>query len=525
MKKLLQQTLLIVGAAFSAVKAGDAHRSFFTVRQHYLSASPERVSLFRNDLSTFDMEDRSAFQVVGYGSSSTTAHYLSKYFMPPTCNDNIQDAKSCCFIVSEFNDTSTLTDGFRGNDVEARHLNIQTNTGTFRSRVCFEPKQRVVGVGFTFRRYLNEKCDDNYLYWFELSSAVERVTNRMNLREQVLDNGGGVAPVIGLDNSLRVGNVTSAFKQNNWNFGRIDDCRCESRTGLADVEIKFGWIGIQAECCQYSSYIGVVAPTGNRVRNHKVFEPMVGNNHHFGVISGTALHFEFGELACGGALSWKLDTDARYLFPNHQIRSLDVVGKPWSRYMETYRNQDEAIAAFRLIPTNNTEASNLGTSGINVFTRCVRVSPHAAFTGNTALFYTNECGCGNIIGELGLNFYARQAERIELECAGGGEFTPALKAVNGLGQTTYARTIRDNFVNSNIAPTSTAFTYGSLRGCDLDVESAAHPAIFSSIAYAAIGFKAQDCPAIAGIGGSYEFASVNTSLQRWTIWGKFAYAF
>ena len=61
-----------------------------------------------------------------------------------------------------------------------------------------------------------------------------------------------------------------------------------------------------------------------------------------------------------------VDNDTRYLFSNHQVRSFDLIGKPWGRYMSTYKTSEEAAFA------QTTLNENSGTSGINVFTQCVR---------------------------------------------------------------------------------------------------------------------------------------------------------
>jgi hypothetical protein len=532
MKKISRLTCFIAGAAIAgSAQAGDVTgRSFFSVRPHYQSASPERVSFFRNDLLSIYKDEVAAAQIVIYGSRSTSPHLLARYFMPPTCTNNLNEPglNNCCFNVSEFNATSTTPDGFRGNDVEARHFNIRTNAGTFKSTVCFEPREEVIGIGLTYRHYLSDKCNDSLGVWFEISTAIERIKHVMNLRETIHDNGGGPVAALGLDNSPFVANMTAAFKQPSWKYGRIDDCRCDARTGLADIELKFGWNTLDCENYYLGSYFGLVVPAGSRIRSNKVFEPIVGNGHHFGIMFGNSVGFDICEFDCGATLSWRFDSDSRYLFPNHQPRSLDLVGKPWSRYMETYRNQSDALSAANLVPpsSNLALAENAGTSGINVFTRCVRVKPHAQFQATNAFLIEQDMACGTALVELGLNLFARQAEKIEFDCC--EEFSPALKAAGGLGRTTYARTIRDNFPGCDVVPGVPAgsFNYARLRTCDLDAESASHPAVFSYTFYGAVGYRfSDDCPHFVGLGGSYESASVNTTLHRWTIWAKAVAAF
>jgi len=62
---------------------------------------------------------------------------------------------------------------------------------------------------------------------------------------------------------------------------------------------------------------------------------------------------------------------------------------------------------------------------------------------------------------------------------------------------------------------------------DLDLGSAAHPAVYSQTVYATAGYyRASDhYPQNFELGSSYEFGSCNTVLNRWTIWTKLQITF
>ena len=186
--------------------------------------------------------------------------------------------------------------------------------------------------------------------------------------------------------------------------------------------------------------------------------------------------------------------------------------------MSTYKSSEDAAFA------QGTLNENSGTSGINVFTQCVRVSPHLSSNVNTGFLLTRASDCASWMLEGGYNFFARQSEVIELEC-GSAVSNAAFKGVNGLGVTSIARTIKNNF-------RCTDFTldqrYASLSICDIDLESASHPATITNIIYGTLGYRwERECPCFVGIGGSYEFTiqDINTSPDRWLLWGKIGVTF
>lgn len=505
--------------------------TFFTLRPNFTSASPERVSLFRNNL----MDECAcgwggALEVVFYGGRFTQlgSEKLARFFLPSSCH-------LCCLNVREFNPntdpllplgTAQSQDYDRAKDLEARNFNIVTVAATsttpkptFAGKVCFNPFQEKFGVGFCYKQALNYKCDGSAGWWLEVSLPVERVKNKIELKEVVTSSGGGPdLNNIGLDNSPHVANMIQAFAQPNWQYGKID-CRCRmERWGIADVELKLGYNTITTDHCFMNSYIGLLLPAGNRVHGRYVFEPIVGHNHHFAVMLGTSIGFAIWNWRSFDAAVY-FDANANYFSSNHQVRSFDLVDKQWSRYQEVYSRPEQAAAAFA---QGNFSS---GTSGINVFTQCFRVWPHLDSTFNTALTVNRYDACGAIQIELGYNFYVRQTETLELACCDPIRGV-ALKGIDGDGSTTLARNIKQNFRDSFVA-----FNNGYIRvsECDIDLQSAAQPATISHTVYGVIGYKwDRACPCFASIGGSWEFNShqtVNTAPERWLVWGKIGFAF
>ena len=148
-----------------------------------------------------------------------------------------------------------------------------------------------------YKQTLSHKCNGEVGFWFEGSLPIERVQNHVILTEIIENDGGGPAlnpdgtVQIGLDNSPRVDSMTAAFAQCNWSYGRIPN-RKITKWGVADIELKIGYNSIDCEACGMNSYLGIVVPTGTRVRGKVLFEPIVGNNHHLGVMIGNSMSVE-----------------------------------------------------------------------------------------------------------------------------------------------------------------------------------------------------------------------------------------
>lgn len=507
--------LLVAAVGLVLAEGGDfTSQTFFSVRPWFESGDPMRESLFRTERMTM-AEDGigGAFQAVIFGSKSTNESKIARYFMP--------FGKTTLSVV-EFKNNVLTPDGAPDRDIEARNFNIETRNSqldddldnAFHSLISFCPRQTVVGLGLAWKQAL-WYCNDYDVprAWFEMSFPIMRVTNDMHLDEKVLQDGNGALPVTGLDNAPRVGNMKQAFKQSNWKYGKINGPR--EQRGIGDIELKIGWNNVYCDACHFNGFAGLVVPTGNRPQGEYMFEPIVGNNHHVGILWGSNVGFD--AWCCGEhTIRVEFDWCNRYLFRNHQVRSFDLQRGEWSRFLEVYATPEDAQAASLIAEPL---ATNAGTSGINVFTKCVRVSPRFSFNMNYAFIY-ERC---NWQVEGGWNFYARQSEKVEIDSFRSGV---QVKDIGGNGAINLARTITNNFDGSAIAFTTLA-NYIPLHLSDIDLESAAHPAVLSYIVYLTAGYNWCDAcyPTLAAVGASYEFASVNTNLERWALWGKLGISF
>jgi hypothetical protein len=482
---LLLPGFFCLAGLLNNINANNAtSHSTFTWRPPFQSPFPEKESLFHNDLIFAQNDLGGAVQIVPLGGSSIQEVEIARYFFP--------FEKDCLIIAEE----EVLSSGIT-RDVAASHLNIRTQEGTFQSRVCIAPRQSIAGFGVTWRQKIARS------WWIELSAPFLSIQHKLNLKEQIINNGGGVVEGIGLDNSPFVANAVQAFVQPSWKYGKLTQKSMEKK-GLADIECKVGYQALGCGGCYLSSYAGLVIPTGNKHKDCYLWEPIVGNGQHLGFMYGSSLALDVWKYE-DHEIRMEFDTNSRYLLSNHQIRSFDAVDKQWSRYMAVYSDKEAAeTAAAEANP-------NSGTSGINVFSTCVKVEPRFSASFNSAFLYSYH----KFLAEAGINFYARQAERVTFPW----EKTPQFKDVTGEGNTNSARTIGIDFAGCSTSVSD----YQPILRNNLNLDSAAHPAVISHTLYASLGGDICCGPIDLriGCGGSYEWSHINTTLHQWLAWGKF----
>ena len=363
----------------------------------------------------------------------------------------------------------------------------------------------------------------------------------MRISETVMDNdNGGALPTknANLTEALKGNNAvgTTADSENTWSFGKIDGSR--KRTSVADIELKIGYSYMDNDCCYFESYFGIQIPTSHRPNGEYVFEPLAGHNGHFALMTGWASAFQLWS-SCDGekTLYSEIEFNSRYFVSRNETRSFDLKEKPWSRYMPVYENQTAA------------ENDTL-TPGINVFTQELKVKPRFSHDINLGLVYNTCC----FQGEVGWNFWARQAELVELKDPWlTGNNAPSIPDCCNPSTVNRARNIRENFTavclssadadcslvcqNANpdgtctlIVPWQSATsteTYAPVTEQDLNLNSAAHPGAMSHTIYGSLGYKWDHwCyPPFVGIGGSYELTGENTALNRWMLWAKTGFSY
>lgn len=490
-------------------------KSFLSIQPFFEATSPAKVALIRKEMQELRIKNGSLFQAVPFGGRLNKPEHLAWYFGP-----------SCKRILS------VQEQGTLETDILSAQLNIVTTDGNFESEFCLTPQQSYDGVGLNYRTHFGCK-DENKGFFIDITLPIYHVRNLMNLEEHIINNGGGPAT------PENIGNVKEAFRQKAWCFGKIDDCCDTTAFGISEIDAQIGY-GWGREQAHMHSYIGVLIPTGSKVKGHKLFEPIIGWNHNIGFHFGNSLGIRLWQDPCKDRTIWyELAIDSRYLFQNTQRRSFDLKHKPWSRYMMVYCNKEQASQANSACNDGDQQlGQSIGTPGINLFTQDVHVSPRFQRNYNTA--FVIDLSQWTIEG--GYNFFCRDEECVKLACDwdsiaqvkferdGNGNFIaidgPALKSLLGCGQTDNIQMISDNYNNINAKPFAD-YNQNIITEDDLDFSSAEAPCLLSQRIYGSVGysFDTSRFRTVLGLGAEYEFSGDNTGINRWGAWSKIAFIF
>ncbi|OGB96988.1 hypothetical protein A3F06_01390 [candidate division TM6 bacterium RIFCSPHIGHO2_12_FULL_36_22] len=528
MKKILQSlslALLIMGGS-TALGYSYSGKSFFSAINPFQLSFPERIAAFRSDrMFAKECGWGGAIQVVGFWQQSNDSDGLAKYFFP---------FDKCALIAGEVGSSAVKA---HSADLLANYFGVYTepvsstvgipspNTLTFQSSLSMCPKHKVYGVGLAWEQRL-WRC-----FWADVSTSIVQVQNKLNFKEKIQNAGGGDVP----DDAYA--NMTEALASNKFNYGRFSNCTMK-KSGFADVELRLGWEKDLCEGCGVGGlYIGTVIPTGNKPGNtdlsatattgvnsdpcdwgRYIFQPIVGNNHHWGILFGSYGRLDLFNSGSGCPLTLLTDCTAKYLFSNCQKRSYDLKGKPWSRYIHTW-NDSSADA-------NDLTISDL-IPLINYTTLQSSVRPGWSLDWNTALHYTYRC-----FGlEAGVNVFVREGENI---CITG-------KIRNGIGLADLYEWADSDTVVTESLETVSFDAWGNatdtdidgndifltISQSDLDVISAAAPAVFNGTFYGALSYEWNNCklPVFFNGGGSYTVTSDNGAVSNWVAWIKVGVSF
>ncbi len=112
-------------------------------------------------------------------------------------------------------------------------------------------------------------------------------------------------------------------------------CTAHHLTRLSDIQIVVGWNALHNYRYHLGANIRIAVPTGNRPEGEFLFEPIIGNSHHWEVGGGISTHIvlwenELTEEKAG----LYFDANITHLFTSQQCRSFDICNKAFnSRYM------------------------------------------------------------------------------------------------------------------------------------------------------------------------------------------------
>ena len=482
MRNVVKYKLLSICALASVTSlfANDSTRSFFSVRPLSDTLMSQNLMLDKEH-GMGKSDHKRNMQAVAFFSRSTEEEKLARYFFQGKNTLVVNETSP------EGNNTLEMQQ-----DILAQDFNILTENGDFSSQITIAPRQYVYGGSLSLRAYMGEKKQ----WSWAIEVPVVYVKNDLRLTEELGGATFTATAGTGIDEQPPVTNMEDAFRQKAMKYGKIDGA--QTSKGLGNIVLKLGY-----EPCSFctmddkymNTYVGLVLPTDNKPKAEYMFEPMRGNNGHFGLMMGTSLE---ALMKSGKDINFwsRWNIESRYLFENTQTRSFDLLGNGvWSRYLPMFENVTKA-------------ANEERTFGINLLTRDAKVRP-----GYQCMVDMAVCAAGaKWHASIGSTTFGRQAEKVKL--AQAWVTSPYLASY-----TTGAGTNRTRQSGRGYAGNDFEGEDVPLKESDIDLDSASHPAAISQMIYATLGgYRESEKPCMYEIGALYEYSCMNTSLNRWGFW-------
>jgi len=411
---------------------------YLSFRSQSVNAARELVG-WQTQINTYDVCDL-------YGSLSITPEYTRSFRSKDVAQALFSDALSMGSC-----DRPTLRiQGTKVADRDAKALmaeNFYLPTD-YSSIITLEPRLENFLVDFNFYLGLGNWLEGLY---FRVHAPVCYTRTSLNYDEHVLNPGsqaydpGYFTDTWSFNNTATVGFARSGmlgtFQEyitdgnsiqttNNIVFdplcnARWSRCRM-TKTRVADLEMALGWNFLSCPDYHLGLQIRGAAPTGNRPTGEYLFEPIIGQGHHWELGGGLTSHYNFWR-GCDECQSFDvyLDANITHLFKTRQCRTFDLVNKPLSRYMLAAKFGTPVTDLYALDTIIPPLTSGNGTIQVpsvqfkkeympvaNITTIPVDVSAAVqadlvlklAWTSNDWQF------------DLGYNFWARTCEKITSRC-------------------------------------------------------------------------------------------------------------
>lgn len=306
----------------------------------------------------------------------------------------------------------------------------------FKSVVKFTPSIRNIILDFDFYLGLDEWLCGLY---FRIHAPVVHTWWNLNFCEKVTSGGTiGYAPGYFSSDTTTIGtgSLLHSFKDyvyeqlapnigendifESLKFARMSPQHLQL-TRLSDLEAAMGWNFVQSDEYHFGFNIRMTAPCGNRPKGQYLFEPIIGNGHHWGLGGGLTAHWRlWTDETADNSLGFYADANIGTLFKAHQRRTFDLVNRPLSRYMlaellgspvvNLFANPDPATAASSVAPIGQFQGvfrpvANLTTIEVN--------SSFGVQADITLLLnYTHR----NFGFDIGYNYWNITCEKLQTTC-------------------------------------------------------------------------------------------------------------
>jgi hypothetical protein len=306
----------------------------------------------------------------------------------------------------------------------------------YKSTVTIAPRISTILFDLNFYLGLDEWCDGLYL---RIHTPIVHTSWDLNFCENIINAGiNSQLPgyfnesTTGIDRAQLVNSFTDYVSaQAVPNLGAIVSfealknskmaTRAKNKSALSDIQVAFGWNFLLCDDYHFGVNIRGAAPTGNRPCSEFLFEPMVGNSHHWELGIGLTSHYTLWR-SCDDLMSAGIyaDCNITHLFRAHQRRSFDLKGRPNSRYMLAQKLGTPVANLFvNPLPDDQANSAIPAAQFQNVFTPVANlttfdVDSRIAAQIDLAILADFATPHWNL--DIGYNVWAQTCESLRLSC-------------------------------------------------------------------------------------------------------------
>lgn len=376
-------------------------------------------------------------------------------------------------------------------DIRAEWLGI--TDPTFSGVLTLQPTQRQAGVIVSFNQDIGRWLQCSLLedWWIDLTLPIFQVKNRLNTT--------GSSPTV-----VQSFTATSSSLGNKLAFARITNC-VQEKSGIGVIELRLGGTFLDHDGFFLDYYAGVGLPAEARPSPTYLFPATLGNHTQLVVIAGGHFKMPLIDFTETCNLRAILAIENRYYVHNHQLRTFDLVDKPWSRYLPVRREGETAT-----IPA------------ANILTRCVRVDAGSFVNFATGLEFSGP----RFAFEVAYQLWGHSDEHIghpatvsrrPYECC---EPRDPLFTKYGIAGTAPGSSASESTI-AKLAADDATFVH--IR--EMDINYCSGEAGGSDVQGIHLGFYYRELcrcerSLFMGIGGFVEWPNNNAALNNWGVWGK-----
>lgn len=218
-------------------------------------------------------------------------------------------------------------------DIRAEWLGLPAN---FQGEFTINPLQRQTGLILEFNKDLHhwihsELCEG---MWLDVELPFIQMESDINLCQFNVSPAPTHCPPQGNCGGQYYPpqDIIQAMNQPAWRYAKMGPKQSEFQLG--EIKIRIGRAYAHENKNQFVYYLGATIPTAKKASPEHIFSPFVSNNGHFGFVGGINLQCALNRHIDRYAFCFFSNLETALLLRNHQIRTFDLKGKPWSRYLQ-----------------------------------------------------------------------------------------------------------------------------------------------------------------------------------------------